>query len=340
VRTLITGGAGFIGANLAARLCTLGHEVVIADNLSRHGSDRNLELLLSDPARRKSLEFVRVDVRDGAALADLVAGQRPDAVAHLAAQVSVAGSLSDPSTDFDVNARGTLNLLEALRIHAPGAQLVYTSSNKVYGSLNGLSVHKTTTRYHLPDHPNGISELQPTAAATPYGCSKLAGDIYVTDYAHTFGLNTTVFRMSCIYGPWQNGTVDQGWVSWLVQSAVAGREITIYGDGLQARDLLHIDDLTDALIGALEGRCGSGEVYNVGGGPGFSLSVWAEFGPLLAELTGQDLAVRYHARRTSDQDVYISDTSKLTDRLDWRPRIGPIDGITDMVKEISADGSR
>lgn len=338
MRILITGGAGFIGANLAARLAAEGHDLLIADNLYRRGSDRNIERLLSDPGVAARVEFQQVDIRDAATLASLVASERPDAVAHLAGQVAVTDSMTDPTMDFDINARGTLNVLEAVRVHAPEAQLVYTSTNKVYGSLADLPVEKTATRYKLTEYPDGISERQPTAAATPYGCSKLAADLYVTDYAKSLGLNTTVFRMSCIYGPWQNGTVDQGWVSWLVRSVIASREITIYGDGLQVRDLLHVDDLVEALTGALDGRCGSGEVYNVGGGPAFSLSVWGEFGPLLAELTGRPPKVRYDNRRTSDQAVYISDIRKLGDRLGWKPRIAPADGIAAMVKEVAADG--
>lgn len=335
MRTLITGGAGFIGANLAARLAAEGHDLVVADNLSRPGSDRNLELLLADPAVAEQVEFHQLDVRDGSALAGLVAATKPTAVAHLAGQVAVTDSMTDPAMDFDVNARGTLNVLEAVRLHAPEARLVYTSTNKVYGSLADQPVAKEETRYRLTELPDGISERHPTAAATPYGCSKLTGDIYVTDYAKSFGLNTTVFRMSCIYGPWQNGTVDQGWVSWLVRSAIGGREITIYGDGLQVRDLLHVDDLVEALTGALDGRCGSGEVYNVGGGPDNTLSVWGEFGPLLAELTGRPAEVTYDDRRTSDQDVYISDIRKLGDQLGWKPRIAPRDGIAAMVEEIN-----
>lgn len=335
MRTLITGGAGFIGANLAVRLAAEGHDLVIGDNLSRRGSDRNLELLLADAAVAEQVEFHQVDVRDAAAVAGLVVATKPTAVAHLAGQVAVTDSMSDPAMDFEVNARGTLNVLEAVRLHAPHAQLVYTSTNKVYGSLSDLPVVKEGTRYRLPEHPDGISDRHPTAAATPYGCSKLTGDVYVTDYARSFGLNTTVFRMSCIYGPRQHGTVDQGWVSWLAQSAIAGREITIYGDGLQVRDLLHVDDLVEVLTGALDGRCGSGEVYNVGGGPENTLSVWGEFGPLLEELTGRPAKVWYDERRISDQDVYVSDIRKLSDRLGWKPRIAPRDGITAMVEDIN-----
>jgi CDP-paratose 2-epimerase len=336
MRTLITGGAGFIGCNLAAKLARDGNEVVIVDNLSRTGSDRNLAALLEDATAGPRVEFRQMDVRDADACGVVVAETRPAAVAHLAGQVAVTDSVSDPVMDFEINARGTLNVLEAVRRNAPEARVVFTSTNKVYGTLLDLPIATTPTRYVLPDHPDGISETFPTNAATPYGCSKLTGDLYVRDFAQTYGLATTVFRMSCIYGRWQNGTVDQGWVNWLVRSAASRRPITIYGDGLQVRDLLHIDDLVDALCGALDGRCGAGQTFNVGGGPQFSLSIWAEFGAILEDLIGWAPEVKYEGVRTGDQNVYISDIRKITQQLSWRPRIEPAEGIAEMVKWIRA----
>ncbi|WP_055494452.1 GDP-mannose 4,6-dehydratase [Streptomyces sp. TP-A0356] len=330
MRALVTGGAGFIGCNLAAALVRAGHEVAVVDNLSRRGSLRNLQALMEDPVAAERVSFHPVDIRDADGLAAVMAEHRPDAVAHLAAQVAVTDSVTHPTVDFDINARGTLNVLEAVRRHAADARVLFTSTNKVYGSMEQLRTERAGTRHVLPDHPDGISEDFPTLAATPYGVSKLTADLYVRDYAYTYGLATTVFRMSCIYGKWQNGTVDQGWVSWLVKSALLGNPVTIYGDGLQVRDLLHVDDLVTAILSVVADGRGLGEVFNIGGGPEFSLSVWAEFGALLAELTERETPATYEARRTGDQDVYISDIRKARELLAWQPTRAPRDGIAEM----------
>ncbi|MFC8532448.1 GDP-mannose 4,6-dehydratase [Streptomyces sp. NPDC057249] len=332
MRALVTGGAGFIGCNLTAALVRAGHEVTVVDNLSRRGSLRNLQALLEDPVAAERVDFRPVDVRDAEGLAAVVADCRPQAVAHLAAQVAVTDSVAHPAVDFEINARGTLNVLEAVRKHAADARVLFTSTNKVYGSLERLRTERTETRYVLPEHPDGIAEDFPTLATTPYGVSKLAADLYVQDYAYTYGLATTVFRMSCIYGKWQNGTVDQGWVSWLVKSTLLGNPVTIYGDGLQVRDLLHIDDLVAAMRRVLADGQGLGEVFNIGGGPEFSVSVWGEFGPLLAELAGRGVPATYEPRRTGDQDVYISDIRKARKLLGWKPERAPRDGIAEMTE--------
>jgi CDP-paratose 2-epimerase len=334
VKVVITGGAGFIGCNLAITLAKRGDEVVLADNLSRPGSDRNLESMLADEEIADRITFHDMDVRDADACKDLLA-DGADGVAHLAAQVSVTDSLTDPTEDFDINARGTLNVLEALRTQAPEARFLFTSTNKVYGSLTELPVDRTDTRYVLPTAPGGVDESRPTTAATPYGCSKLAGDLYVQDYAKTFGLATTVFRMSCIYGTRQNGNVDQGWVSWLVRGAIEGEDLTIYGDGLQVRDLLHVDDLVRAFLTVLDTDAGRGEVFNMGGGPDFSLSVWAEFGDVLEDLLGAPVPVSYDEWRPSDQYVYISDLTKVSKALDWAPVKSPKEGIAEVVSWVN-----
>lgn len=330
MQALVTGGAGFIGCNLTAALVRGGHHVAVVDNLSRRGSIRNLQALLDDPETAERVSFHPVDVRDADGLGAVVAEHRPDVVAHLAAQVAVTDSVAHPAVDFDVNARGTLNVLEAVRHHAPAARVLFTSTNKVYGGMQQVRTERAATRHVMPDHPEGVSEEFPTLAATPYGCSKLAADLYVQDYAYTYGMATTVFRMSCIYGKWQNGTVDQGWVSWLVKSALLHNPVTIYGDGLQVRDLLHVDDLVGAILSVLGSGRGLGEVFNIGGGPEFSLSVWAEFGALLAELTGRETPVSYEQRRTGDQDVYISDVRRARERLSWQPSRSPHEGIAEM----------
>ena len=335
MKVVVTGGAGFIGCNLAITLAKRGDEVILGDNLSRPGSDRNLEAMLADEEIASRITFHEMDVRDADACMALLA-DGADGVAHLAAQVSVTDSLEDPFADFDINARGTLNVLEATRKLAPEARLLFTSTNKVYGGLSDLPVEKTDTRYVLPTLAEGVSESRPTTAATPYGCSKLAGDLYVHDYAKTFGMNTTVFRMSCIYGTHQNGNVDQGWVSWMVRAAIEGKDLTIYGDGLQVRDLLHVDDLVRAFLMVLTTDAGRGEVFNIGGGPDFSLSVWGEFGKVLEEQLGRPVPVAYDDWRPSDQYVYISDLSKVSKALDWAPVKSPEEGIAEVVSWVHA----
>lgn len=336
MRALITGGAGFVGANLTAALIRGGATVWVIDSLQRKGSAANLDRLLTDPALKPAIRFVHGDIRDSAALESIFREAQPDAVAHLAAQVGVTSSITDPRMDFDVNAGGTFNVLEAVRRFSHAARFLYTSTNKVYGQLDTLRVRDTATRYVLPDFPQGVTEGIPTNAATPYGCSKLTGDIYTRDYAHSFGLATTVFRMSCIYGRWQNGTVDQGWVSWLTRLAVSGRQVTIYGDGRQVRDLLHIDDLVLAMTKVLvDGLSSPGSVFNIGGGPENSISVWEEFGPLLGRLTGSRVPVSYEPARVGDQLVYLSDISAAEHALGWTPHISSAQGIRDMVDELS-----
>ncbi|MBC8092561.1 MAG: SDR family NAD(P)-dependent oxidoreductase [Pseudonocardia sp.] len=334
MRVLVTGGAGFIGCNLSRALDVAGHDVVVVDNLSRGGSDSNLRWLLGTAGHRAT--FRQADVTDVAAMASVLSLDGPmDAVVHLAGQTTVTDSVSDPMADFEANARGTLVVLDAVRRYAPSAHLVFASSNKVYGDLRWLRTEQTSTRYILPDHPDGISESFPTNAVSPYGCSKLAADCYVRDAVTTYGLATTVVRMSCVYGRWQNGVAGQGWVSWFVRSALLGEPLTIFGDGLQVRDLLHVDDLMDVYLAILEAGPPNQErsdaVYNLGGGPAHSLAVWAEFGPLLEELIRRPIDVRYGQRRVGDQDVFIADTSKLSTALGWKPRRTPRDGVADLV---------
>jgi CDP-paratose 2-epimerase len=334
MKILITGGAGFIGCNLALGLVDLGHSVTVADNLSRHGSEQNIRLALDSGKAAQLVTVLQADVRDSSAIANILVGSKEpyDAVVHLAGQTTVTESVAHPVADFDVNARGTLMVLEAVRRHAPSAHVIFASTNKVYGDLRSIRVEKSQSRFTLPDYPEGISESFPTNAISPYGCSKLVADNYVRDYATTYGMATTVFRLSCIYGRWQNGMPGQGWVSWFVRCALTGTELTIYGDGQQTRDLLHIQDLVDAFIPVITDGQGIGETFNAGGGPAFSLSVWAEFGPMLEELAGRTVDVHFGERRIGDQDVYISNCQKLSFALGWKPRLSPRDGTGDLVE--------
>jgi CDP-paratose 2-epimerase len=330
MRMLITGGAGFIGANLATALARGGDDVVIADNLSRPGSANNLRAILDEPALAPRITFHQLDVRDFANCLSLLAENAIDAVAHLAGQVAVTDSLTDPIEDFDVNARGTLNVLEAVRRHQPEAHVLFTSTNKVYGSLNDLRAERTTSRYVLVDYPDGIPETRPTDPATPYGCSKLSAEAYVRDYGSTYALRTTVFRMSCIYGKRQNGTASQGWVSWFVRAALTGSPVTIYGDGMQVRDVLYVDDLVAAMLVVLHTGAGTGETFNVGGGSKFSLSVWGEFRELLEGLVGRQIPVCFAECRPGDQNVYVSDIRRVSTRLSWTPLTPPALGIAEV----------
>jgi CDP-paratose 2-epimerase len=246
----------------------------------------------------------------------------------MASQVAVTTSVVDPRTDFEINALGTFNVLEAVRAAAPGAVVFYASTNKVYGGMEDVAVVEEATRYHYRDLPGGVPESQTLDFHSPYGCSKGAGDQYVRDYARIYGLRTVVFRQSCIYGTRQFGVEDQGWVAHFCIAAVLGRPISIYGNGKQVRDVLWIEDLVRAYDLAIEKiDVAAGKVYNIGGGSANAMSVWAEFGPLLEELAGHPIPVEYGDWRPGDQPVYISDISRAQRELGWTPEVGLRDGI-------------
>lgn len=333
-RYLITGGAGFIGANYVHRLLSRGVEVIVYDNLSRRGTESNLEWLWTEHGRG-SFQLLVADVRDFETLA--AAAREADVIVHLAAQVAVTTSVADPRTDFEVNALGTFNVLEAARLSGRNPIVLYASTNKVYGGMEDVAVVEEATRYRYRDLPKGVSEERSLDFHSPYGCSKGAGDQYVRDYARIYGLPTVVFRQSCIYGPRQMGVEDQGWVAWFVIAAVMDRPITIYGDGKQVRDLLYIDDLLDLYDRAVERiDVAAGKVYNVGGGPDNALSVWQEFGQLLEELTGHCIDVSYGPWRPGDQRVFISDIGKARAELGWSPRVGVEEGVRRLYEWVTA----
>ena len=326
MRVLITGGAGFIGANTADRLLSQGREVVLLDNLSRRGSAANLEWLRR---RHGGVGFERVDVRDYEALEGALERHGPlDVVFHFAAQVAVTSSVADPREDFAINAMGTLNLLEAVRRLGIDPVFLYTSTNKVYGAMQEVPIVEETTRFRYADLPHGVAETMPLDFHSPYGCSKGAADQYVHDYQRIFGLRTIVFRNSCIYGPRQFGIEDQGWLAWFVIASLQDLPISIYGNGKQVRDVLYVDDLIDAMLMAV-GRpdISGGQIYNIGGGPSNSLAVWTEFGPILEEQLGRPVEVRHGEWRPGDQSVYISDIRKAARQLDWAPKVDPRAGI-------------
>jgi CDP-paratose 2-epimerase len=324
---LITGGAGFIGTNLADHLLQSGHRVRILDNLARNGVERNLDWLCAQHDR-DSVDIRIEDVRDARAVSAALEGI--DHVYHLAAQVAVTTSIEAPEEDFGVNVRGTLNLLESIRHRPQPPSLVFTSTNKVYGHLEDVALHRNGTRYE-PVDPSllrwGIDELRPLHFGSPYGCSKGAADQYVLDYARTYGLKTVVFRMSCIYGPHQLGTEDQGWVAHFLIRSRDGVSITIYGDGLQVRDVLFVDDLTRALIlgQKLIDRL-SGCAFNIGGGAERTLSL-LELLQLIEMLHGQASAVRFAPWRASDQRYFVADVRRFREFTGWSPQIDVPAGV-------------
>ncbi len=324
-RYLVTGGAGFIGCNYVHRLLGRGDDVIIYDNLSRRGADANVAWL----RREHGIGAFRLmveDVRDGESLLEAMEGV--EVVVHLAGQTAVTTSVEDPRSDFEENALGTFNVVEAARRAETEPAVLYASTNKVYGGMEETTVLEEETRYRYGDRPYGVSEAQPLDFHSPYGCSKGAGDQYVRDYARIYGLPTVVFRQSCIYGPRQMGVEDQGWVAWFVIAAVQGEPITIYGDGKQVRDVLYIDDLLDAYDAAVERiESAAGSVYNIGGGPQHTMSIWAEFQPLLEELVGQAIPVSYDDWRPGDQRIYVSDIRKAGEDLGWRPEVGVEEGV-------------
>jgi len=327
MKILITGGAGFIGCNSADYFLQQGHDVVIFDNLSRVGTKDNLNWLRRRHDNR--LHFYRGDVRDHEALAAVVPGA--NVVLHLASQVAVTTSVQNPREDFEINALGTFNALEAIRQEAPEAVFLYASTNKVYGGMESVGIEERGGRYAYASYEHGIPETYPLDFHSPYGCSKGSGDQYTIDYARIYGLRTVSFRQSCIYGPRQFGVEDQGWVAHFVIAAVMGKTINIFGDGRQVRDVLHVSDLIQAYESAVERiEACRGEAINVGGGAQNTLSIWSEFGPMLARLKGEQLPVHYRPWRPGDQRVFVADVRKAEQLLDWRPKISPEEGIADL----------
>jgi CDP-paratose 2-epimerase len=324
-RFLVTGGAGFLGSNLANELLEDGSRVAVFDSLSRPGSRLNLDWLRD--RHGDALTFERGDVRDRAAVDRAMEGM--DVVFHLAGQTAVTTSMDDPRADFEQNALGTLNVLEAAR-HSPANPIVaYASTNKVYGALPGVRVIEEETRYSLADDEAGIDERQPLDFHSPYGCSKGAADQYARDYHRVYGLRTVVLRQSCLYGPRQMGVEDQGWVAWFVIAALFDLPITIYGDGKQVRDLLYVDDAVAAMRTAVEGiDVTAGNVYNIGGGFERTVSVWREFEPALIAAVGRSVGrTQLAPARVGDQRAFYCDTSKAARHFGWEPTVGVADGL-------------
>lgn len=322
---LITGGAGFIGSNYVHRLLARGEKVIIYDNLSRVGASKNLAWL-EESFGKHSSRLIVGDITDATLLTE--SAKDADVIVHLAGQVAVTTSVTNPREDFEANALGTFNALEAARASGRDPVFVYASTNKVYGGMEDVALAEEPTRWRYADLEHGCPESQPLDFHSPYGCSKGTGDQYVRDYARIYGLRSVVFRQSCIYGPRQFGVEDQGWVAWFVIAAVLGRPITIYGDGKQVRDVLHVDDLLNAYDAAIAKiDLAAGRVYNLGGGPANVMSVWAEFGPILEKLLDRKIKVDRGDWRPGDQKVFYADIRKAERELGWKPKIGVQQGV-------------
>ena len=336
---LITGGAGFIGSNLAHRLLQSGERVILFDDLSRPQVARNAEWLRRSHGDR--VELCEADVRDATSVTEACRGA--SLVVHLAAQVAVTTSARSPIDDFEINARGTLNVLEALRRQATSPPLIFTSTNKVYGALSDVALRESGRRCEPEDarlRARGVDETRPLDFQSPYACSKGAADQYVLDYARTFGLSAVVLRMSCVYGLRQLGNEAQGWLSHFAQQALRGAPIVVHGDGRQVRDALFADDLVGAILVARAAMPRiSGAAFNLGGGPEHTTSL-LELIDLLHELAGRRPEVRFEAARPGDQRWYVSDLQRFKDATGWAPHVGIRDGVSRLCTFLRDGGVR
>lgn len=332
-KILITGGAGFIGANSANFFFENGWEVLIIDNLSRKGGETNLEWLKG----KIKLKFYQADIRDYDSIKEILKAETPDVVLHLAAQVAVTTSVLNPHEDFDINAKGTFNLLEALRLESPNTIFINASTNKVYGKLEAFNVVKRNNRYEYSDTTSGINEECPLEFYSPYGCSKGAADQYTLDYARIYGMKTTTFRQSCIYGERQFGVEDQGWVAWFAIAAELNKEITIYGDGMQIRDVLSVKDLVKAYLAAIDNiDKAAGQAFNIGGGPENTLSLIELIG-LLEKKYQKKIPLHWGEWRPGDQQVFVCDIKKAKKLLGWDPAVSVKEGVGQLADWVGAN---
>lgn len=342
MKILVTGGAGFIGSHVAEQYAKEGHDAVIFDNLSRSELlkkpvkyvDHNKNFLLGS---FKNVKFIKGDVRNAGEIA--LAAKDADIIFHHAGQTAVTASITDPKPDFDVNALGTLNVLEAARNSGRNPSVIYSSTNKVFGNnVNKVGVVEKSDHYEFePSFKNGVPESFSVdhCEHSPYGCSKLAADLYMQDYAHLYGLKTGVFRMSCIYGTRQFGVEDQGWVAWFVIATLLGKPLTIYGDGKQVRDVLYVTDLVELYGRFLKSSLKHG-VFNTGGGPRNKLSL-LQLLDLLEKLTGKRSKIIYSGWRPSDQRIFVADISQAKKALGWEPKVSPEEGVGRLVEWAKAN---
>ncbi len=332
-KLLITGGAGFIGINSAQFFASQGWQVVILDNLSRRGTEDNLAWLRAQAA----CEFIQADIRDAERMRQIVRVQQPEVILHLAAQVAVTTSVQNPREDFDINALGTFNLLEAVRLEAPQCFFINASTNKVYGKMEQVGVVERNGRYEYRDLAAGVDEHQLLDFHSPYGCSKGVADQYTIDYSRIYGLQTTTFRQSCIYGTRQLGIEDQGWVAWFTIAATLDKTLTIFGNGKQIRDVLWVEDLVRAYAAAIERReAASGHAFNIGGGPVNTLSL-LELLRYLQDSLGKSVAPRWADWRPGDQPVFVCNLAKAQARLGWAPQVGVPAGVEHLITWVRAN---
>ena len=331
-KILITGGAGFIGINAAKSFAAKGWQVIVLDNFSRSGAALNHSWL----SESHSFALEKIDIRDNEKLNAVVANHQPDVILHLAAQVAVTTSVTNPREDFNINALGTLNVLEAIRLHSPATFFINASTNKVYGKMQDLGIVERNGRYEYQDLREGVAETRCLDFHSPYGCSKGVADQYSIDYARVYDLQTVTLRQSCIYGPRQFGVEDQGWVAWFTIAALLDKEITVYGDGKQIRDVLHVDDLVAAYQAAIHNKDHiSGQAINIGGGPTNTLSLLELLDYLESNLQ-KKITPRWDDWRPGDQPVFVCDLSKAQQLLGWQPTIAVDQGVNrliDWVKE-------
>lgn len=332
----INGGCGFLGSNIASEILKRGDQLIVYDNLSRVGGDKNLEWLKTFGDFR----FIQADTKDFATLSSVVREEKPDVIYHLAGQVAMTTSIANPRLDFETNALGTFNLLESVRQFDPTATVVYSSTNKVYGDFEYFHYDETPTRYICREFPNGFDESVGLDFHSPYGCSKGCADQYMLDYARIFHLNTVVFRHSSMYGARQFGTYDQGWISWFVQKAVETAQdpsttFTISGNGKQVRDVLHAEDMIRLYLSAAEHiDVARGQVFNIGGGIDNSLSLLELFSFLETELYIK-MNFTHLPPRESDQKVFVADITKAKHLLNWEPVVTKEAGIRKMIEWVS-----
>jgi CDP-paratose 2-epimerase len=328
---LITGGCGFIGTHTSLGFLADGWEVVALDNLSRTGARKNWTELQALP----SWSLAHADIRSANEVKKIVEDVQPQLVIHLAAQVAVTHSVKDPRTDFEINALGTLNILEAVRALNPKPMVIYSSTNKVYGDLGHIDFTEDDLQILWPNGWRGVSERSPLDFYSPYGCSKGVADQYVRDYFRLFQVPSVVFRQSCIYGPRQYGEEDQGWVAWFAIAALKKRPISIYGSGKQVRDLLHVEDLVKLykLAYAHQGKI-SGRVFNVGGGIDNALSLLQYLNFLRQRRI--EITPRFDSTRPGDQKIFVSDNSAIKQALGWAPSISTTVGLAQMVDDLEA----
>ena len=342
MKLLITGGCGFLGSNLASDALTRGDELVVFDNLYRDGSRANLAWLQT----QGKFTFEHGDIRNQNDITRVIRAFSPEAIFHLAGQVAMTTSIANPRMDFEVNVIGTCNLLEAVRQYTPNATLVYSSTNKVYGDLEQYTYKETDTRYQCVEYPNGFNEDTQLDFHSPYGCSKGAADQYILDYARIYGIKTVVFRHSSMYGGRQFASYDQGWIGWFCKKAVETRDgilkkaFTISGSGKQVRDVLHAEDMKRLYHAAIvNSEKIKGQVFNIGGGIENSLSL-IELFALLENLLNVKLKYSIIPVRESDQRVFVSDLTKVTEILGWQPNISAQDGVLRMVEWVETEQSK